>query len=451
MYDKDWAEVDLRAVPNIQVKPPGPKSRVLHERASRYMKGYSSQARLFPVAFESGHGVTLTDVDGNTYIDLSAGINVISVGHCHPKVVEMVQKYAAKVMNCHDFTTEIKTLTLEKLASVTPGDLNGIQFYCAGTEAVEAAIRAARAYTGQFEFFSFFGDFHGKTLAAVSLALMTPVSGPRATGFHLAPSGHCYRCKFKMEYPDCGVYCVDYLEEAIKNESTGQVAGVLLEPAQGWNGSIVYADGFLPKLRDLCDKLGILLIVDEILTGFGRTGKMFCVEHYDVVPDIMALGKGMANGFPVTAIAVREEISPVLERISASTSYGGNPMACAAVLATLEVMEEEDVVAQAETLGRFMLNRLKEMQESHPIIGEVRGLGCLLGVELVKDRETKEPFIEAGEMVYRKAFEKGVAWIPAKQNLRIAPPLIMPQEVAAKALDIIEEAIAEAEKELGWG
>jgi len=449
-YDQDWAHVDLNQVPRIVVTPPGPKSKALHGRASRHMKGYSSQVRLFPVAFESGKGVTLTDVDGNTYIDLSAGIHVTGLGHCHPKVVEYTQKYTSRLMNCHDFTTEIKTLALEKIASVTPGNLNGIQFYCAGTEAVEAGLRCARAVTGKFEFFSVYRDFHGKSMGAVSLGVMDRISGPRAAGYHLVPSAHCYRCKFNLRYPDCNLHCAEFLKEAMIQEGTGEVAGVVLEPCQGWNGSVVYPDDYLPKVRRICDELGVLFVADEILTGFGRTGKMFCVDHYDVIPDVLLLGKGMANGFPVTAIAIKDEHAKVLEKISASTSYGGNPMACAAVVASIEVIEEENIVERARELGEFMLARMKEIKTRHPIVGEVRGKGCLLGMELVKDQQSKEPFIEAGQMVYQKAFRKGVAWIPAKQNLRMSPPLIMEKEVAQKALDIVEEAIGETEKELGY-
>jgi 4-aminobutyrate aminotransferase-like enzyme len=206
----------------------------------------------------------------------------------------------------------------------------------------------------------------------------------------------------------------------------------------------------MPKIRKLCDKLGILMIVDEVLTCCARTGKMFCVENYDVVPDIITLGKGLANGFPCTAFAIKEEYTEVLEKISASTSYGGNPMASAAGLASLEVIEEENIVEKSASLGEFIMKRLYKMKEDHKIIGEVRGKGCLLGMELVKDQETKEPFEEAGNKVYQKAFAKGVAWIPAKQNLRMSPPLIMEEDLAEKALDIIEEAIGEVEKEYGY-
>lgn len=450
-YDKNWAKVDLSKVPDIKVAPPGPKSRALHNRAEKYMKGYSSQVKLFPVAFESGHGVTLTDADGNRYIDFSSGIYVTNLGHCHPKVVEYLQKYVGQLMNCHDFTTEIKVKFLEKLASVTPGNLNSIQMYCSGTGAVEAAMRAARAHTGKYEFFSFYGDFHGKTMSAVSLTeVANYTSGPRAVGHHLAPNGHCYHCHYDKTYPECNLFCVDALEKQILMEGTGNVAGVVLEPIQGWKGSIVYPDGYLAKIRKMCDKLGILMIADEVLTGFGRAGKMWAVDYDEVIPDIIVLGKGTANGFPCTGFAIKDEYGEVLEKISASTSYGGNPMACAAGLAAQEVIEEENIVEKSAKLGEFILGKLNKMKDEHKIIGEVRGKGCLLGMELVKDQNTKEAFEKAGQKIYQKAFSKGVAWIPSKQNLRMSPPLIMEEDVAERALEIIDESITEVEKEYGY-
>lgn len=450
-YDKNWAKVDINEIPKMVVPAPGPKSKEIHSRAEKYMKGYSSQVKLFPVAFESGHGVTLTDVDGNKYIDFSSGIYVTNLGHCHPKVVEYIQKHTAQLMNCHDFSTEIKTLFLEKLASLTPGNLNGIQMYCAGCESVEAAMRAARAHTKKYEFFSFYGDFHGKTMSAVSVTQVADfTTGPRAVGMHLAPSGHCYHCAFDKKYPQCKLFCVDALEKQIKMEGTGNVAAILMEPIQGWNGSIIYPDDYLPAIRKLCDKLGILLIVDEVLTCAGRTGKMWCVDHYNVIPDIIVMGKGLGNGFPVTAFAIKEEMTEVLEKISASTSYGGNPMAAAAGLASLEVLEEENLIEKSARLGDFILKKLIKMKSEHKIIGEVRGKGCLLGIELVKDQNTHEPFVEAGKRVYQVAFSKGLAWIPANQNLRMSPPLIMEEEVAEKALEIIDESITIVEKEFGY-
>ena len=245
--------------------------------------------------------------------------------------------------------------------------------------------------------------------------------------------------------------CVDYIRTVLKEETSGRVAGIVLEPVQGWAGSVVPPDGWIQAIRKLCDEHGILLMADEVLTCMARTGKMFAMEHWDTVPDVMTLGKGFGNGFPVTAILVSEEHKEVIEKISASTSYGGNPMACAAALASIEVIEEENLCERATHLGRILLQRMKEMEPLYPIIGEVRGLGCLLGIELVKDKATKEPFEKAGQLVYQKAFAKGLAWIPAGHILRMSPPMIMDDDVALKGLAIIEESIAETQKELGYG
>jgi 4-aminobutyrate aminotransferase-like enzyme len=236
----------------------------------------------------------------------------------------------------------------------------------------------------------------------------------------------------------------------IKNETSGQLAGIVLEPIQGWGGSVVPPDDFLPRLRQLCDKLNCLLITDEVLTCMGRTGKMFAVEHWGVTPDITTCGKGFGNGFPVTAMCVSDKYKEVIEQISASSSYGGNPMACAAALASIEVIEEENLCERSAHLGEVALKRMGEMKGRHRIIGDVRGKGCLLAMELVKDRNTKEAFEDAGKKVYQRAFSKGLAWVPAGHILRLSPPIIMEDDMLLKGFDIIEEAVAEVEKEYGY-
>lgn len=449
--NKNWASVDPAKLPHIVTELPGPKSKEYHSRAAKYMKGYSSQVTLFPVAFESGFGYTLTDVDGNTYIDFSSGIYVTGLGHCHPKISEQVALHAKKLMNCHDFTTEIKMQLMEKLHEVTGGRFGGFQLYDSGTTAVEAGLRCARAATGKAEFLSFYRDFHGKTLGAVSLAVVGADSHMRAPGFYLAPRPNPYRDAFgrseEEAWKNSDLY-IKALEDKIVNETAGNVAAIVLEPIQGWGGSVVPPDDFMPKLRALCDKRGILLFADEVLTCMARTGKMFAMEHWDVTPDIMTLGKGFGNGFPVTAMCVSKELAPAIERISASSSYGGNPMACAAALASIEVIEEENLVERSAHLGELFLKRMNEMKEKYSIVGDARGKGCLLALEMVKDKATKEPYPEAGKMVYQKAFSKGLAWVPSGHILRMSPPLILDDEVALKGLDIIEEAIYETEKEL---
>lgn len=448
-----WASVDPATVPRVVTDTvPGPRSNALNLRGMRYMVGYSSQVTLCPVVFERGHGVTLTDVDGNTYIDFSGGIYVATLGHCHPKVSEAIATHAKNLMNCHDFNTPVKVALLEKLAEIQPWDLTAMQFYDSGTTAVEAALRVCRAATGKYEFISCYMDFHGKSGHAVSCGKMNRTNGEgRSQGFYLVPRPYPYRPLFTKtdESIDTDAY-IRFFADFIENATTGNVAAFVLEPVQGWSGSIFPPSDFFPKLRQFCDERGILLVADEVLTGMGRTGKYFCLEHWDTRPDIVTLGKGFGNGFPVTAMLVSEKYKDSVNRISASTSYGGNPMACAAALASIEAIEEEGLLEHALLLGAYFDKRMAAMKAVHPIIGDVRGMGCLLGIELVKDPVTKEPFTEAGNLVYQRAFRKGLAWVPAGHILRMSPPIVMDLEIAAKGMDIIDESIAEVEKEFGY-
>ncbi|MGB9747332.1 MAG: aspartate aminotransferase family protein [Bacteroidales bacterium] len=454
--DKYWWKESAIGIPSITGEVPGPRSREMHAHTARYMKGLSSQVKLFPVCFEEGHGITLTDVDGNRYLDFSSGIYVTSLGHCHPKVSEAVAKWANKLMNAHDFTTPVKEKLMEKMAGILPGGLNAIQLYSDGTSAVEAAIRAARAITGKHEFLSCFRDFHGKSMAAVSCAQMIRGDvhsyGPtRAPGFYMVPRPDPYRPLWTKQDGtiDTDRYIAFY-DEFIRESTVGNLAAFVLEPAQGWAGSIFPPDDFFPKLMPLIRKYKMLLVDDEVLAGMGRTGEWLCLDHWNVVPDVVTLGKSFGNGFPVTAMVVKEEYGEALEKISASSSYGGNPMACAAALASIEVIENENILDNVRSVGHYFMNRMQQMKRDHPIIGDVKGKGFLLGIELVKDKSTKEPFEEAGKKVYQKAFRKGLAWIPAGHILRMSPPLIMDEEYAKLGMDIIEEAIGEVEKEFGY-
>ena len=453
---KNWWVENAEGVPHLITETPGPKSKKMHDNASKYIRGLSSQVKLFPVSFEEGYGITLTDVDGNKYLDFSSGIYVASLGHSHPKISEAVSKWANKLMNCHDFTTPVKEKLLEKMVDVLPGNLNAMQFYSDGSSAVEAGIRAARAISGRHEFISAFRDFHGKSMAAVSCAQMVRGDvysyGPtRAPGFYMVPRPDPYRPMFKKTDGtiDTDAY-INFYETFIQEGTVGNVAAFVLEPAQGWGGSIFPPEDYFPKLRKFCDDKGILLFDDEVLAGMGRTGEWLCLDHWDVVPDIVTFGKSFGNGFPVTAMVVKEEYAEALDKISASSSYGGNPMACAAALASIEVIEEEEILENVKKVGAHFMKRMEKMKAEHPIIGDVKGKGFLLGIELVKDKETKEPFDEAGTLVYQKAFRKGLAWIPAGHILRMSPPLIMNEKYADIGLDMIEDAITEVEKEFGY-
>ncbi len=451
-YDPDWCRADLSRIPHIVAGPPGPESKRIHGKATGIYRGLSGQVRLFPVCWSGGKGVVLEDVDGNRYLDFSSGIYVTGLGHCHPKVSEAVAYWAKRLMNCHDFTTPVKAALVEKLAQVLPGDLQGMQLYDSGTVAVEAALRICRAATGRTEFLSCFMDFHGKTLGSASCARMNPMyASTRMPGFYMLPRPDTYRPLWTREDGslDTEAYLA-YYAQFIEEGSTGQVAAFVLEPIQGWAGTIMPPDDFFPKLRRFCDERGILLVADEVLTGMGRTGQWLCLQHWGVLPDVVTLGKGLGNGFPVTACVAREGIAGNFDRISASSSYGGNPMACAAALASIEVIEEEGLLENSRRLGEVALKRMREMKETHRIIGDVRAKGCLMGIELVKDRATKEPFEEAGKLVYVNAFRKGLAWIPAGHILRMSPPLVMNEDELMAGLNIIDEAIGEAARELGY-
>lgn len=453
-YDPARYAIDLATCPQIKTDAlPGPRSVELHHRATQHIRGLSGQVRLFPVVFERGSGCVLEDADGNRYIDFSSGIYVATLGHCHPKVSEAVAEAANTLMNAHDFTTEIKVRLLERLASVMPGDLDCVQFYDAGTAAVEAALRTVRAATGKHEFVSCFADFHGKSGHAVSLARMNAFNGPtRTSGFYMVPRPDTYRPWWRRSDGsiDTERY-LDFYDAFIKESTTGRVAAFVLEPIQGWAGSVMPPDDFFPKLAEFCRQREILLVADEVLTGFGRTGDWLCMNHWNVVPDIVTLGKGFGNGFPVTAMVVRQPYADAVDKISASTSYGGNPMACAAALASLEAIEEEGLLEHARELERLFTRRMVDWPQRYEIVGDTRVKGCLLGVELVKDKNTKEPLEEAGRLIYQRAFSKGLAWIPAGHILRMSPPIIMPNEVAEKGMDIIEESIDEVQAQLGYG
>ena len=453
---KDWWKESAQGVPRLKTEIPGPESRRMHANTTKYFHGLSGQVKLFPVCFSEGKGIALTDVDGNKYLDFSSGIYVTSLGHCHPKISEAVAYWAKRLMNAHDFTTPVKEKLVEKMAAILPGNLRAMQFYSDGTSAVEAAIRAARAINGKHEFISCFRDFHGKSMAAVSCAQMLRGDvfsyGPtRAPGFYMVPRPNPYRPHFKKADGsiDTDGY-IEFYKEFITESTVGNVSSFILEPIQGWGGSIVPPNDFFPKLRKLCDEKGILLYADEILTGMGRTGEWTAMSHWDVVPDIITFGKSFGNGFPVTAMVVKGEYSEALDKISASSSYGGNPMACAAALASLEVIEEEHILENVRSVGGYIEKRMDRIRESHPIVGDVKAKGFLLGLELVKDKNTKEPFEEAGKLVYQKAFHKGLAWIPAGHILRMSPPLIMDEKYAEMGLSMIEEAIGEVENEFGY-
>lgn len=433
---------------------PGPESGKLVEEEQQWLApGIQRLATLAGVAMRSGQGVFLEDEDGNSFLDFMAGVCVASLGHSHPRWVSAISHQASQLA-IGSFTSEARLNLLKLLASLLPDPLHRVQFYSGGAEAVESAIRLAKAKTGKFEVVSFWGGFHGKTGGVLSL-IGDPFKrgwGPLTPGSHLVPYADCARCPLKTRYPGCGLACVDLAREQLRAASLGAVAAVIVEPIQGTAGNVVPPPEWLPAIAGLAKELDALLIVDEMITGFGRTGTMFGFEHTETTPDIMTIGKGFGAGFPVTGVVTSPEIAnaePWSKPSSSSSSYGGNPLASAAALATVETLLEEGLVENSKRVGAHMLERLRGMQERHRSIGDVRGKGLLIGLDLVADPKTGEPMATRWtERLYKRCLERGLIVMAYGPRVRINPPLVISEEEADAGLDIFEAALLEIEAEM---
>jgi 4-aminobutyrate aminotransferase/(S)-3-amino-2-methylpropionate transaminase len=425
----------------------GPRSRRTVELEQRHMApGLQSFALYSGLAMARGEGSRLWDEDGNTYIDFIAGIAVGSVGHCHPHYVRALQEQAAR-LTFGSFTTEVRAKFLELLGSITPETLTRVQLFSGGAEAVEAAFRLAKSATGKFEFVGYSGAFHGKTGGVLPLLWgdFKKDLGPFVPGCYSAPYAYCYRCPLHLTYPDCGLACAEETRGVIRNQTGGAVAAIIVEPMQGTAGNVIPPPGFLPAVRAIAKEHGALLIADEMITGFGRTGRFWGVDHDGVVPDVMTCGKGIGGGFPLSAVASTDELTkhpPFSNPSGSSSSYGGNPLASAAGLASLEIILGENLVENSARVGAAMLARLKAMQEKHRIIGDVRGKGLLLGIELVRDRRSKDlvskDFTKA---LFQECLRRGLVAMVYNPVIRLNPPLNISEETALEGLDIFDEAL----------
>jgi 4-aminobutyrate aminotransferase-like enzyme len=428
-------------------REPGPRSRAIVERERRVaaagMQGFALYAGL---AMARGQGTTLIDEDGQEYIDFIAGITIGSVGHCHPHYVEALKRQVEK-LTFGSFTTETRTRFLEMLASLTPEGLTRIQMFSGGAEAVEAALRLAKAATGKREVIGFWGGFHGKTGGVLGLlgSDFKHHLGPFLPGQYLTPYADCYRCPLRLTYPDCGIACADYVRDVIRHQTGGEIAAIIVEPVQGTAGNIVPPEGFLRAIQQIAKEAGALLLCDEMITGIGRTGSMWGSDHDQVVPDIMTVGKGVGGGFPLSAVVSTEALTskkPWSNPSASSSSYGGNPLAAAAGLASLEIILKENLVKNADRVGAVMLKRLEALKEKHRVVGEVRGRGLLLGIELVKDRRTKEPLgKDVTQALYQECLRRGLCAMTYSATVRINPPLMISEETALAGLAILDEAL----------
>jgi 4-aminobutyrate aminotransferase/(S)-3-amino-2-methylpropionate transaminase len=425
----------------------GPRSKELFARESVHMApGLQSIALYSGLAMSRGRGCRLYDEDENEYIDFVAGIGVGSVGHCHPHYVEALRRQAGE-LTLGSFTTQTRTKFLELLASLTPPGLTRIALFSGGAEAVEAAFRLAKSATKRFEFVGFTGAFHGKTGGVLPLLSgdFKHHLGPFVPGTYVAPYANCYRCPLKLEYPDCGIACVEELRRTIREETQGEIAAIIIEPIQGTAGNVVPPKGFLPAVQDVARENGALLIADEMLTGFGRTGAMWACDHEGVVPDVLTVGKGIGGGFPLAAVISTDALTsmpPFSNPSGSSSSYGGNPLAAAAGLAALEILVRERLAENAARVGAAMLARLHRMKERHAEIGDVRGRGLLLGIELVEDRASKEPLGKTWtRALFHECLRRGLVAMCYSHNIRINPPLVIDEATALEGLDILDEAM----------
>jgi 4-aminobutyrate aminotransferase len=434
---------------------PGPKTREMLKRDSAVIS--PSYPRDYPFAMDHGKGSWLWDVDGNRFLDFMAGIAVNSTGHSHPEVVKAIQEQAEKFLHISSDFYHIKMIELgEKLNEIAPMQESAVTFMTnSGTEAIETALKLSRYHTGRTNFVGFTGGFHGRTMGAVTMTASKSLYHrgfyPLMNGVLHAPFPNPYRPILERKRgEDYGETVVRYIEEQLFRQvvPAEEVAGILVEPIQGEGGYIVPPAGFFPALRNLCDKYGILLIADEVQSGMGRTGKWWAIENFGVEPDIFTSAKGIASGVPLGACVARHKIM-TWERGAHGNTYGGNPLACAAALKTIELLERE-YIQNAAKVGQYALDALAEMAVRHPSIGEVRGIGMMIGVEFVTDKDSKEPADKLRDAVVHNAFERGLLLLGcAKSVIRIAPPLSMSKAETDEGLKIFEESLSLAEKAMG--
>lgn len=434
---------------------PGPGSKATFDREARAMApGLQAIALYSQIAVDRAKGCTITDVDGNEYLDFIAGIAIGSLGHCHPHYVKRLREQLDRV-TFGSFTTETRARFLELVSAALPEGISHLQLFSGGAEAVEAAFRLAKSATGKFEFVGFWGGYHGKTAGVIGLlgGRHRYHQGPFPPGMHLSPYANCYRCPWKLEYPSCGLACAEHLRNVIKNDTQNEVAAIIVEPMQGTAGNLVPPDAFIHAVRDIADEFDALLIADEILTGFGRTGTMWASEQFDLKPDIITIGKGMGGGFPLSGVASspdRMSAAPFGEPSGSSSSYGGNPLAAAAGLAVIEAVLDEKLVDNSARIGALMLDALKRLQDKYRFIGDVRGRGLMIGVEMVADRATREPLDKViTRALFHEALERGLVTMSYSHIIRINPPLVITEDQALRGVDILDQSFAAIARRFG--
>jgi 4-aminobutyrate aminotransferase len=436
--------------PQIKTVLPGPRAEQLIRQDQTYVS--PSYTRVYPLVVDRAAGAWVLDVDGNSFLDFTSGIAVNATGHCHPEVVDAIKKQAEQLLHMSGtdfyYTPQIALAKKIALLASAQGDRK-VYFGNSGAEAVEAAFKLARWHTRRELNIAFYGAFHGRTMGALSLTASKAIQKkhyhPFVPGITHIPYAYCYRCFLNLGYPECELSCVKWIEETLFRTTIPpeEVAAIFIEPIQGEGGYIVPPPDFHSALFDMAKKYGILYVVDEVQSGMGRTGRMFAMEHFGVVPDIMALAKGIASGLPLGAMVARAEIMN-WEAGSHASTFGGNPVSCAAALKTIELLEGS-LMENAAVQGKRLLTGLAELQKRQESMGDVRGKGLMAAVELVKDRETKEPAKKWRDKLIRCAFEKGLLLLGCGENsIRFCPALIVSAEEVDLCLEIFEESLKEA-------
>jgi 4-aminobutyrate aminotransferase len=435
-------------LPKIVTSLPGPKAQKIIDSDQKYIS--PSYTRSYPLVVDSARGAIVEDVDGNRFLDFCAGIAVTATGHCHPDVVRAIQKQAESLihMSGTDFYYSLMPDLARKLESLIPdGGAWRCFFGNSGTEAIEAAMKLARYKTGRWQFIAMQSAFHGRTMGSLSLTSSKPIQrkgfGPLIPGVTHMPYANCYRCPFDLEHQTCGAACASYLEDVIFKTTVNpdEVAAIVLETVQGEGGYIVPPQDFLSSLESIARKYGILIIADEVQCGMGRTGKMFAFEHFDFHPDIITLAKGIASGMPLGVMMARAEIMDWPPGAHAST-FGGNPVCLAAAMETVRLLQEQ-YIANSATVGKVMKDSLEHLMQKHSIIGDVRGLGLMLGVEIVKDRQTKGKIPTMRDAIVDECFKHGLLILGAgPSSVRFSPPLVVNQEQVEFAVETFSQAIS---------
>src|SRR6476660_4852475 len=432
---------------------PGPRSKAIFDREAEAMApGLQSIAIYSQIAVDRAQGCTIYDVDGNEYLDFIAGIAVGSVGHCHPHYVKRISEQLTR-STFGSFTTETRARFLELVSDLLPEGITHIQLFSGGAEAVEAAFRLAKSVTKKFEFVGFWGGFHGKTGGVLGLLgdEFKRDYGPFMPGLYLSPFAYCYRCPLKLRYPTCGIACAEHLRQVIKLQSQQQIAAIIVEPIQGTAGNVVPPAEFLPAVQSIAKEFGALLISDEMQTAFGSAGAMWGFEHDQLAPDILTVGKGVGGGFPVSGVISTDEhcqAQPYSLPSGSSSSYGGNPLAAAAGLATLEIILNEQLAENSGKIGKALLERFQAFVERFEFVGDARGRGLMLGVELVKNKKTKERVDKSVcRRIFERCMDRGLLSMTYTNPIRIIPPLTISEASALKAADILEEVFAEVQQD----